>query len=103
MQRILSPFSTACCDVAHMAQYGEFATVSEHTTTPGSLCASSDTIPPMPMQQSYQRQRSLHFIRFSWGRLILVLVVVVAAGIFLAGRQLTRPSSGNIRQQLDSA
>lgn len=65
--------------------------------------ASSDTISPLPMQQSYQHQRSLRFIRFSWGRLFIVLVVVVAAGILLAGRQLTRPRSGNIRQQLDSA
>src|ERR1035437_9486689 len=65
--------------------------------------ASSDTISPMPMQQSFQHQRSLRFIRFSWGRLFIVLVVVVAAGILLAGRQLTRPRSGNIRQQLDSA
>src|ERR1035437_4522629 len=65
--------------------------------------ASSDTISPMPMQQSYQHQRSLRFIRFSWGRLFIVLVVVVAAGILLAGRQLTRPRSGDIRQQLDSA
>jgi D-alanyl-D-alanine carboxypeptidase len=56
----------------------------------------------MPMPQRYQHQRYLRFITFSWGRLFILLVVVVFAGILLAGRQLTRPKSGNIRQQLGS-
>jgi D-alanyl-D-alanine carboxypeptidase len=55
------------------------------------------------MPQSHQHQRRLRFIRFSWGKLLILLAVVVLAGILLAGWQLTRPRSGDIRQKLESA